>query len=150
MVVWQRLVMSVAKLEAAEAKSPPATTPLTSAKPPLTPPWGRRHGMKESRDRLLQCMRSMAMVKASSVASLQCLGGHTDLIVTSWRYCIEIVFLESFCLAADQLPPHLYPASHGRRDYMKTLGGSCAWSLCPPPTIARTHIDSCGQQWPPP
>ena len=136
MVVWQRLVMSVAKLEAAEAKSPPATTPLTSAKPPLTPPWGRRHGVKESRDRLLQCMRSITMVKASSVASLQCLGGHTDLIVTSWRYCIEIASLVSFCLAAEQLPPHLYPASHVPCRYTKTLGGSCAWSLYPPPTIA--------------
>jgi hypothetical protein len=80
-------------------------------------------------------MRFMAMVKASSATSLQCLASYTDLIVTSWGYCIEIVFLEPFCLTAEQPPPHLYPASDVPRDYIKILGGSCAASLYSPPTV---------------
>jgi len=46
---------------------------------------------EESRDGNVLGTRSMAMVKASSATSLQCLAGHTDLIVTSRRYWIEIV-----------------------------------------------------------
>jgi hypothetical protein len=35
------------KVEAAEAKTPAVPKhPLTSAKPPLDPPWGRRHGKR--------------------------------------------------------------------------------------------------------
>jgi hypothetical protein len=124
------------KVEAAEAMSPAAKTPSHERQAAANPSAEATVWYEESRDRLLQGMRSMAMVKASSARSSQCLGGYTDLVVTSWGYCIEIVSLESFCLTAEQLPPHLYPASHVRRDYMKTLGGSCARSLYPPPTLA--------------
>jgi hypothetical protein len=61
-------------------------------------------------------MRFMAMVKASSAMSLQCLASYTDLIVTSWGIALRLCSLSRSASPQSSrghtcILPHTYPVT---------------------------------------